>query len=116
MVLTDKGLERVDEDWTSPENPQTLGISNQRIDEYRKLFRKVGVPRGFSAYGERNIIEFISSAQGLGISGSSKSYVYAKAPPNNQQENLDEYRKNGEATYPVYKHIEGNWYLCFEAD
>src|SRR5689334_24230798 len=31
MVLENKGLTRVDEDWTEPRDPQTIGISRERI-------------------------------------------------------------------------------------
>src|SRR6478672_2627475 len=53
MINEDKVLERVDDNWTSPENPQTIGISQDRIEEYRRLFRRSGVPRGFSAFQTR---------------------------------------------------------------
>lgn len=35
MSLADQGLERVAYDFTRPEEPQTIGISEQRLKEYR---------------------------------------------------------------------------------
>ncbi len=119
MVNEDKDLKRVDYYWTAPENPQTIGVSQERIDEYRRLFNKADIPRGFAAFQSKDYIEFISSAQGLAVSGSSKSYVYSIERPSNVVDNLDTYRSpesKSSPTYPAYRHIEGNWYLCFEAD
>jgi hypothetical protein len=49
-VLADKGLRRVDDDWTDPKDPQTIGISPEQIAAYRRIFRTLDIPRGFSSY------------------------------------------------------------------
>jgi hypothetical protein len=119
MINEDRDLKRVDNDWTFPENPQAIGIAQERIDKYRTLFRQAGVPRGFSAFQSSDYIEFIASSQGLAVSGSSKGYLYAKEPPPRVIDNLDTYRAQESKfspAFPVFRHIEGNWYLFFEAD
>jgi len=119
MINEDNGLDRVDYYWTHPENPQTVGISAGRIDEYRRLFRSAGVPRGFSAFQTKDYVEFIASTQGLSVGGSSKGYLFAKQPPPRVVGNLDTYRTQDtrlSPAFPVYRHIEGDWYLFFEAD
>ena len=119
MINEDNGLDRVDSYWTHPENPGTVGISQARIDEYRRLFQSAGVPRGFSAFQTKDNVEFIASSQGLAVSGSSKGYLFAKRPPPRIVENLDTYRAlktEVSPVFPAYRHIEGNWYLFFEAD
>ena len=116
MVMSDKGLYRVDNDWSNPNDPQTIGIDQGRIDEYRRWFRRLGIPRGFSANQDLGTVEFISSSQGLAVSGSSKSYVYTKQPPPNLVDSIDKYVLERKGGYPVYRHIEGDWYLEFEAD
>jgi hypothetical protein len=116
MVMSDRGLHRVDDNWTDPKDPQTIGISRERIEEYRDLFARLEIPRGFSANQEVGVVEFISSSQGLSVSGSSKSYAYLKNPPANVVDNIDRYRVEGKGSYPIYRHIEGNWYLVFDAD
>lgn len=118
MVMEDKALSRVDINWTSPANPQAVGISRERVDEYRALFKKLGVPRGFNAFQARGVFEFIASAQGLSTGGSSKGYIYFKWRPVHVVESLDEYRQLTDKpySYPVYRHIEGNWYLFYDAN
>jgi hypothetical protein len=116
MVMADKGLHRVDDDWTDPKDPQTIGIPNERIAAYRKIFRALDIPRGFTANQDVGIVKFISSAQGLAVSGSSKAYVWLKKPPTNLVDSIDNYKSTPGASYPVYRHIQGNWYLVFDAD
>jgi hypothetical protein len=116
MVMTDKGLHRVDDNWTDPHDPKTVGISDERIATYRSMFRALDIPRGFSANQDMGVVEFISSARGLSVSGSKKSYVWLKNPPSGLVDNIDTYRTKPGASYPVYRHIIGNWYLEFDAD
>lgn len=45
--------------------------------------------------------------------------TYAKDPPSPLVDDLDKYRQQDNRftpAFPVYRHIEGNWYLYFEAD
>jgi hypothetical protein len=118
MVKAEQNLERVDNDWTLPKTPEDAGVSAGRIYQYRRIFKELEIPRGFYAYHKPQIFVFISSSQGLAVGGSSKSYVWQKIPPENLVEDIDKYQ-NGELNYkgyPVYRRIEGNWYLCFNAE
>jgi hypothetical protein len=114
MILQDKGLTRVDDDWTNPEDPKVLGVTPERIAQYRRIFGRLGIPRGFSADPERSRIEFIASAQGLSISGSMKSYVYSQHSPPGLFDDLNNLpsKENSHG----YRRIEGKWYLYFYAD
>ena len=111
-----KRLYRIDYDWTEPKDLGALGISDERVREYRSLFPKIGVPRGFYAYGEDDVYMFVASTQGIAVSGTSKSYVWRPEPPSLlANEELQEYvRRNNLGR--AYRHIEGNWYLEFEGD
>src|SRR5262245_50429304 len=50
MIRADKKLERVDDTWTRPEDPATIGVTPERIRSYRRLFSTLGIPRGFYAF------------------------------------------------------------------
>ncbi|MBC7798547.1 MAG: hypothetical protein H7Z37_16880 [Pyrinomonadaceae bacterium] len=123
MVKQDKNLKRVDGNWIDPKELETIGVSQTRIANYRNLFRATETPRGFSHYSPNSIL-FVGSSRGLAVSGSSKSYViFLNGKPDKIVEDTDEYREitatelpNPQNKYPVYKHIEGNWYLEFEAN
>jgi hypothetical protein len=114
MVVADKGLLRVDDDWTNPTDPKTIGVSDERIATYRNIFRKLDIPRGFSSY--QGGVEFISSSQGLAVGGSSKCYTWLEKPPPKLVDNIETYRSKPGASYPVFRHVQGNWYLVFYAE
>jgi hypothetical protein len=116
MILEDKGLTRVDDNWTEPRDPLTIGIKSERIAQYRRMFQQLGIPRGFSATAERDRIEFIASAQGWVASGSSKCYVYLKTRPDELLDDLDKLSLQEKPFGTGYRHIEGDWYLYFYGD
>lgn len=117
MVLEDKDLTRVDDDWTSPRDPQTIGVSPERIAEYRQMFAKLGLPRGFSATVDKTRIEFIASSQGYVTHGSSKGYLYGdKSFSGEVVESLDEMSLAKRPFGSGCRHIEGKWYLYFNGD
>ena len=53
MFLADKALGRVAYDFTRPENPQSIGISQERLKEYRGLFDKLDLSAGIEGYEEK---------------------------------------------------------------
>lgn len=114
MVLEDKVLTRVDEDWAEPKN-----LADSRIAEYRRLFKIVGTPRGLSAPVSRESIEFIASSQGWAVHGSDKGYLYAEKCPDYYGKTLASLDAISLAERPVgsgCRHIEGKWYLYFQGD
>jgi len=114
MILSDKGLLRVDNDWTLPANPEAVGVSQERISGYRKIFHRVGVPRGFSARESRDEIDFIATTKGLSVTGSAKGYTWLSKRPELVIDNLDKYWSTDGKSFTAYRHIEGNWYLWFD--
>lgn len=114
MIKADAGLERVDYNWTRPEDIEEIGITAKRISEYRRLFVKTNVPRGFYATDQRNAIEFMAGSQGLSVTGLSKGYTYFESPPKLIVENLDTYWSENGRSFIAYRHIKGNWYLYLD--
>jgi hypothetical protein len=108
---------RIDDDWFEPKNLNELVIGAERVEEYRKIFKQLDVQRGFYAYGKGDFYIFVSSSQGLSVSGSSKSYVWSKETPKILVEcDLDTYNKEHKPPKStIYRHIEGNWYLVRES-
>jgi hypothetical protein len=119
----------VDDTWTKPEDPATIGVSAARIADYRARFHRLGIPRGFEAYGGPEHIIFLAWVQGITVAGSAKGYAWCEKAPENLVPDLDaaweenhrEYLKKNqqqpnhwEKHLDFYRHIEGNWYLHFE--
>jgi hypothetical protein len=53
MFLADKGLGRVAYDFTRPEQPETIGISQDRLQQYRKVFRRLDLSKASKAMTKR---------------------------------------------------------------
>ena len=116
MIQSDKGLERVDEDWTRPSDPLSIGIIPERIARYRQLMDELKIARGFESSLDPTVITLIASASGLSISGSAKGYVYSEIVPNNLVSDLDNYLASDGKSFVAYRHIEGHWYLYLEIE
>jgi hypothetical protein len=54
--------------WTLPADPQSIGVSPERLAEYRKLLRAAGTPRGFQRSPAREGFNFFFWLQGSAIS------------------------------------------------
>lgn len=128
MFTADKGLGRVGDGFTRPDDPGGVGVSAQRVSEYRRLCAAVGAPaciEGYDAtfdrlYGAvqagrsevKNPIWIHVSTRGLSISGSSKGFLYSSAPPFEIVPDLDRVSPSRSQTW--IRHIEGPWYLHFD--
>jgi hypothetical protein len=128
MFEADRGLGRVGEHFTRPEDPWTVGISFERVVEYRRLCAAVGAPgciEGFDATLE----EFHGPVQGLGparkdpiwihvsslslsISRSAKGFLHSTAPSFEVVANLDDFVPPRSGTW--LRHIDGPWYLYLD--
>jgi MFS family permease len=118
MLKADQDLIRVDENWTHPEHPETIGVSQARVSAYRKMLREARVPRGFQSEPFMYEIDFLYWIIGSAISSdTTKGYAYRKNPPIEILSSLDGHPldpKNSDETVKVYRHIRGNWYLFYE--
>jgi len=114
MIRSDKKLRRVDDTWTDPGDPQSIGISQERIREYRAMFSKMSIPRGFYAFHDSERFIFIASSHGLSVSGSAKGYAYLEEKPDLVVTNLESYWSKDGRSFTAYQHIKGNWYLYFD--
>jgi hypothetical protein len=114
MMREDRDLLRVDDNWT---DPASSGISAQRIATYRRMLASIGYPRGFYYDPTSGRVTFMVWAAGLAGSGSSKSLMYKPEKPSPLVDDLDAYRPPKGQDYALaFRHIEGDWYLEYDAD
>src|ERR1700752_201083 len=104
MIRADKKLERVDDTWTRPEDPSTIGVPPERIRSYRRLFSTLGIPRGFCAFHNPERFTFLASTRGLSVSGSAKGYACLAERPNLVVTNLDTYWSADGRSFAAYRH------------
>jgi hypothetical protein len=108
VFLADGKLGRVAYDFTRPANPAEIGISQQRLEEYRKLFDRLDLSAGIEGYDEKDLVWFHASTQGLSVTGSGKSYAWLTKPLQLAVDNLDTYWSKDGRSFTAFRHIEGN--------
>lgn len=110
MALEDEELEWVSPDHTLPEELEPLGITPERVAEYRTLFQELGLAKGVYSLDDKATITFIASERSW-----VKGYLYADRCPGTLVEDIDQAwaeHSTSEATaYAFFQPIEGNWYL-----
>jgi hypothetical protein len=115
MASADKGLARVDENWTMPANTQSVGVSRERLAAYRKLLRDAGTPRGFKALSDDAGYDFYFWLRGSAISDDvQKGFAYRTTPPPGIVQALDGVHVEPGKYMVAYRHIRGSWYLFYE--
>lgn len=96
---------------------KNVGISEERWNDYRKLFRQVDDAEGIGKNIDPPRIFFPIVSAGLVPSGYTKGIVYSPELLSPVRTSLDErppdqFWKGSHVL--VYKPIEDHWYICFE--
>jgi hypothetical protein len=99
--------------WPRPESE--LGFTRQRWDDYRALFKNLGITEGTNRPEGSDLLFLIASARGLVTGGSSKGYVYSRTTLSSSELPLDQVTPSGKSGV-IYKHLEGDWYLYLDWD
>lgn len=97
--------------WPRPESE--LGFTKQRWDEYRQLFKELGLKEGLARNTDGSTVELIAFSQGLSTGGSGKGYVYSTKELFPLYNSLDELSSTASGGKYVYKRLKGNWYLFY---
>src|SRR5579872_1012027 len=92
MAQQDKHLDRIAPDFTWLDTDASwpranVGLSHERWNRYRELFRHVGLPVGIEE--DTGAIFFPIYNAGIVPAGFSKGYVYSEKPPSPIVESLD---------------------------
>jgi hypothetical protein len=97
-----------------------VGISEERWNDYRQIFRGVGTPEGILKGANPARIIFPIASVGLVPAGFEKGLVYSQAPLSPVLKSLDENPPHELWAGPdrshvlVYKPIEDHWYIYYE--
>lgn len=122
MAQEDAKLTRIAPDFTWladdvgwPRPPSRVGFSDARWNEYRVLFRKLGVDSGVARRPD-GVLLFIASTQGLVTGGSSKGYAYSDRLLGPLYESLDAHPTDLPSNVPGFKPIGAGWYIYYDWD
>ena len=94
-----------------PRAESELGFSVERWDEYRQLFKELGLKEGIQREPNGDVIQFIASSEGLLTAGSGKGYIYSTRELSPLYDSLNEPPPT-EGKY-VYKRLKEHWYLFY---
>jgi hypothetical protein len=118
MLLTDKqvravyarsGVETTES--VLPHVPSEVNFPANRYSEYRGMLEQIGGTEVFRA-GEGNSTICISVwAGGFGGDTRHVDNCWLDMPPANQVSSLSDFYKTPKPRRPVFRHIDGNWYL-----
>ncbi len=125
VVLTDellryesKGLVRIDDDWSSPDDLTSVGITSSKLTSLRKRLVALDIPRGVQCYN--GSIKYLTYTYGLGISGGSDGLYYSPSTPQNYSKeslqskpfaSIEQTQYPSHGSFTVYTQIENNWYI-----
>ena len=124
LIYRDRGLVRIDNNWTDPKDLSRQGIDKYKLEELRKKFTSLDIPRGISC--DRQSIKYIAHTSGLSVTGGAKGYYYSRSEPVNFIKYPDEkiqavpfkdpasVRHPSKGSYCVYLWIAENWYIYDE--
>ena len=86
------------------------GITRERWNEYRRLFKVVGAKDGLTQ--DEDACSFTVSAEGLAVHGSAKGIIYSRKKPVPIMSSVDSWHGVGVA----YSHIKNDWYVFYQRD
>jgi hypothetical protein len=121
MFLEDKVFARIGGDFVWAANPssnpwedhKTLGITDERMDEYHRLFAKIKCPKGIG--GTSNYVFFCADSWGFAGKGPRKEFVWTTEKPKLIVPSLNQWKPPRSSPYgervSAYRYIEDNWYL-----
>jgi hypothetical protein len=118
MLIEDKKLVRV-AGW-GVQTTTSMGTTKHRTgdfppdryNQYLALLKEVG---GIGAHRDRNEppVDVCVWVYALGLAGDTRhlDVCWENQPPNSQVASLDDFYRTPKPRKPVFRHVDGNWYL-----
>ena len=97
--------------WPRPESE--LGFSQESWDQYRTLFRKVGLESGITREKSGEVVYFIFSSKGLVPHGTEKGYTFSKKELSPTVDSLDDFTRFPKGQRVMFKKLKEHWYMFY---
>jgi len=94
-----------------PQVPSKVNFPATRYSEYRALLEQIGGTEVFRAGQDNSTICISVWAGGFGGDTRHVDNCWLAMPPANKVNSLSEFYKTPKPRRPVFRHIDGNWYL-----
>ena len=116
MLFADSDIVRLSDQHVFLVEGSNRQISDERLREYRSLFKELGIEAGFHR-DRGNALRLIASSKGgVFLPGSAKSYVYSRVEPSPMVDSLDKVMAGNRGDQaPIFRKLGGNWYLHYES-
>ena len=111
MFQADKGLQYFSKGHTRPEDPSSVGVTQQRLKDYQEMFSALGLDGlgDVSVSNNKDEVWFFTSTEGPRES-TFKHYAFVPHPTRGVVEDLN----TAASKAAPYRRIEGNWYLALD--
>ena len=111
MFQSDKGLQYFSKGHTRPEDPASVGVTQDRLKAYQEMFSALGLDGmgDVSVANNKDEVWFFTSTQGPRES-TFKHYAFVLHTTRGVVEDLD----TAASKAAPYRHIEGDWYLALD--
>jgi hypothetical protein len=99
-----------------PHSARDLDFSDQRRQEYKKIFDRIGLQSPVLVFGQSESVIFVIATKGLAIGGTIRGIAYVAHPEKNPGLRLVQTDKEAESsTYggADLVLIDGNWYVYY---
>lgn len=114
MLDEDKDIVTLGLNYVFYKGESSREVSEERLNEYRKLFKKLKLNAGIYRDNESSV-RLIIFKKGW-LTNSEKSYLYSSIEPSTLVNSLDDVIKNDAGNHrSVHKKIQDNWYLYYES-
>jgi hypothetical protein len=116
MLLADDGLERV-ASWgvettdSAVAKPPAGRFPVRRYDEYVALLKDVGAKGAFRDRGQNSDVGITVWASGWAGDTRHIAIYWMNHKPSNEVSSLDDFYRTPKPRGPVFRHIDGNWFL-----
>lgn len=97
--------------WPRPESE--LGFPKERWEEYRRLFKQLGLSNGILQNRAAGTTYLIASSNGLVTNGTMKGYAYSSEELSPMSDSLDDVTVMPTNKRVMYKRLKDNWYLFY---
>jgi hypothetical protein len=118
MLLSDKHVEAVyvrfgveTKESGLPHQPSKVNFPSDRYSEYRRLLEQIGSLEVFRTGEDSSTICVSVWASGFGGDTRHVDNCWLNIPPANQVSSLSDFYKTPKPRRPVFRHIDGDWYL-----
>jgi hypothetical protein len=106
------GFTWLENDVNWPRASSEIGFSEERWNEYRRLFEKLNLDNGLARYTDS--VYLFASSSGQVTGGIGKGYVYSMAQQHPQYDSLDNLKLSSVNGNRAFKKIRDDWYLVLQ--